>query len=251
MIELRLKVAEPVWDDARARANFVELTRRRRSRRWMRGAAVVLLLGAFWLRPRPERVRFGDGSVAEILERGSVVSEAPAPPGLVVARLQSGRARFDVVHDDRRRFRVEAGAVAVEVLGTQFTVEKSGDRARVMVERGRVRVSWRGGGVELGVGERGLYPPPDEVADLLREADAARREGRPEAALAPLHRVVDGHADDPRAPLAAFTLGRLYFDELHRAGDAAAAFARARSLDPDGPLAADARAREAQARGAR
>ena len=49
---------------------------------------------------------------------------------------------------------------------------------------------------------------------------------------------------DPRAPLAAFTLGRLQLDQLAQPRAAAAAFAQARALDPSGPLAEDALARQ-------
>jgi transmembrane sensor len=251
MTEL-LKVAEPAWDEGRARAAFSGMGRLKRARRVTRAALLVCACAAiFSLWPHAEVVRFADGSTAQLLEKETALTETAHAPGLLSAQLASGRARFDVVHDPSRRFRVQAGEVAVEVLGTQFTVEKSGNRAKVAVERGRVRVSWRGGSTELGVGESGVYPPDDEVAELLRAADTARREGRPEGALLPLRRIVDEHGDDARAPLAAFTLGRLYFDELRRPAEAANAFARARSLAPDGPLAADARARETQARGLR
>jgi hypothetical protein len=253
MTELRL--AEPAWDEARARAAFEGMVRRRRGRRLTRVAMVSLVamvaLASLRLRPRSPVVEFADGSMAQLLDHDSAVSEGPRAAALVTARLESGRARFHVVHDPRRRFRVEVGAVSVEDLGTRFTLEKQGARARVTVEEGRVRVSWGDVIVELGGGEGGLFPPDDEVALLWKQADAARRQGRPGDALAPLSRIVGHHAADPRAPLAAFTLGRLYLDELHRPAEAAAAFALARSLAPDGPLAADARVREAQARNAK
>ena len=82
---------------------------------------------------------------------------------------------------------------------------------------------------------------------MLLAADAARREGRPAAAVALLERAVERHGGDLRAPLAAFTLGRLLLAELGRPADAATAFARARALVPDGPLAEHALAREVEA----
>jgi len=78
-------------------------------------------------------------------------------------------------------------------------------------------------------------------------ADVARLTAHPEQAVRPLRSVCERHASDRRAPVAAFTLGRVLLDELGRAGEAAAAFQKARMLWPEGPLAEDALAREADA----
>jgi transmembrane sensor len=85
------------------------------------------------------------------------------------------------------------------------------------------------------------------LEDLQLAADVARLSGHPGAAVAPLARALDLHADDPRAPLVAFTLGRVHLEDLGAPRDAALAFARARTLAPDGPLAEDALAREVEA----
>ena len=58
---------------------------------------------------------------------------------------------------------------------------------------------------------------------------------------------MEAHSDDPRAALAAFTLGRVLLDELGRPREAQDAFSRARSLAPAAPLAEDALAREVEA----
>ncbi|MFY2557157.1 FecR domain-containing protein [Corallococcus terminator] len=91
--------------------------------------------------------------------------------------------------------------------------------------------------------------PDDEPGDLLRAADVARLSGHPEASLAPLRRVLSRFRGDPRASLAAFTLGRVLLDDLGNPRDAAEAFLEAHALAPKGPLAPDAlsRAVEAQA----
>ena len=65
--------------------------------------------------------------------------------------------------------------------------------------------------------------------------------------MAHLRAVSERFADDPRAPVAAFTLGRVLLQELERPGEAARAFRRARTLWPRGPLALDAWAGEAEA----
>ena len=66
-------------------------------------------------------------------------------------------------------------------------------------------------------------------------------------AVAPLSRLLREHAADPRAPLAAFTLGRVLLDELGRPREAAQSFLRVQELDPSGPLSQDALAREVEA----
>jgi transmembrane sensor len=86
----------------------------------------------------------------------------------------------------------------------------------------------------------------DEPGDLLLAADVARLGGHPDRAIGPLQRVVEKHAGDSRAPLAAFTLGRTLLDQLGRPREAASAFATARRLEPRGAMAQDALAREVE-----
>jgi transmembrane sensor len=87
----------------------------------------------------------------------------------------------------------------------------------------------------------------EEPADLLLAADVARLSSHPAQAVAPLRRVCERYAKDARAPVAAFTLGRVLLDDLGRASEAASAFDLASRLWPSGPLASDALAREAEA----
>jgi transmembrane sensor len=86
--------------------------------------------------------------------------------------------------------------------------------------------------------------------ELMLAADAARLSQHPEQAVGFLRRVTTEHAGDSRAPLSAFTLGRVLLSQLSRPGEAAEAFALARRLRPNGTLAEDALAREAEARAA-
>ncbi|HEY4187993.1 MAG TPA: FecR family protein [Polyangia bacterium] len=88
---------------------------------------------------------------------------------------------------------------------------------------------------------------PESAESLLAAADEARLAGRAREGAALLRRLLDDHRSDPRAPFAAFTLGRVLLMELAQPGAAAAAFAEARALAPAGPLAEDALAREAEA----
>jgi transmembrane sensor len=87
----------------------------------------------------------------------------------------------------------------------------------------------------------------DEPDDLMLAADVARLSRHAAKAVAPLRKLMANHPGDPRAPLAAFTLGRVYLDQLGQPREAAAAFARAQALDPGGQLAEDGLAREVEA----
>ena len=100
-----------------------------------------------------------------------------------------------------------------------------------------------------GVGDerRGQAVPAPSAADLLAAADVDRSAGRRGESVALLRRLLHEHRDDVRAPLAAFTLGRILLMELAQPGEAASAFAQARALAPAGPFAEDALAREAEA----
>lgn len=85
------------------------------------------------------RIETQDGAI-EVLENAS---------GSLALHLQGGRARFEVTPNTGRRWRVEAGGVSVDVVGTVFTVQRSAEAIDVAVERGVVVV--RGARVPDGV----------------------------------------------------------------------------------------------------
>lgn len=304
-------------DEAFAQARRTDARRVRRRRRaaysalGLAAAAAVMLLfglpreaqvttdGAFVT--SPTALRLSDGSMAQPLVDGSLVSVIADRPELAELTLQKGSARFDVVPNRPRRFRVLAGPVTVEALGTVFTVSEVGtDRVHVAVLRGRVKVEWSGGHTELEKGNDGVYPPvaasipveesepattdepPDSEThsiapavprfswrdaagrgdvkqayealkrdapvknapdDLLLAADVARKSNNPSLAAGYLARIVDEHPGDARAPVAAFTLGRVRLG-MGQAAGAAQAFHKARSLKPNGALAHDAWVKE-------
>jgi transmembrane sensor len=87
----------------------------------------------------------------------------------------------------------------------------------------------------------------NDPAALMDAADAARLSGHAQDAVQYLARVVVEHKRSPVAPLAAFTLGRVYLDKLGQPDKAAEAFETARALAPNGSLAQDALAREVEA----
>jgi transmembrane sensor len=228
--------------------------------------------------------RLTDGSQILIDGPGTVLRRTLEAHAEVAFELESGGAHFEIAHRPERAFRVHAGAVTISVLGTSFRVERKSARSEVSVSRGRVLVSWPGGSRQLSAGEMGLFPAPDapaapvasEVAraperaepkalaaalaheedvsrrsaaeTLFERADRARGEGHPERAVTHLRAITELYPSDPRAPMAAFTRGRLLLEALGRPADAANAFAQARRLAAPGtPLAEDALAREVDA----
>lgn len=254
----------------------------------------------------PRSLQLADGSAVALRDARTQVAVLEASPHLIALELAAGQARFDVQRRPTRVFRVRAGEVTVEVLGTSFAVEREAERAHVAVRRGRVAVSWPGGRTELAAGEAGWFPrsapssapiapaadaasarrePPnrasarkresaegwreraeqgdferayrlmdatraavaDDVEELLLAADTARLSGHPLAALPYLRRVVEQHASDSRASLAAFTLGGVLMQQLGQPREAEAAYARARALSLNASLAEDALARQVEA----
>jgi transmembrane sensor len=255
--------------------------------------------------PGTGRLTTQDGSVATPRDPQTVLVVTRDLADEVALDLERGRGHFEVTRNPKRRYRVHAGPVDVEVLGTAFDVERSGERVQVQVDHGVVRVAWSGGSARLRAGESGTYPPlraadagePEAPASAMREAqepstpaalpqraaqrdqwrslaragkhqeafgslgkqpvedlpglllaaDAARLSGHPREAARYLEHLVQRYPGSPSAPLAAFTLGRLTLYELKQPAAAARSFARAYSLDPNGPMAEDALAREAEA----
>jgi len=232
-----------------------------------------------------ERIlRLSDGSTAVPLDGATEIDLLEERPDHVGLSLVRGRGKFEVTPRPKRAFTVHAGDVTVTVVGTAFTVERVADRVGVAVQRGTVRVDWGSGSSLVTAGQNGWYPPlgtaasgerasevpktargphaprgkapslasagagkREAAADLLLAADRARLAGHADEGAELLRKLLREHGDDPRAPLAAFTLGRLLLMELGRPAEAAAAFAKARRLSPGGPFAEDALAREVEA----
>lgn len=87
----------------------------------------------------------------------------------------------------------------------------------------------------------------EDVEVLMLAADCARLSGHPAESLAYLRRGLAVGRDDYRAPIIAFTLGRVLLQQLDRPAEAADAFAQVRHSAPHGSLAQDALAREVEA----
>ncbi len=334
-LERALGSVNPEWTAAHAERGLVRLQRtlaRRRATALGLSATVLLAASAVFAYSRMRAhesaekmplasisqdriVRFSDGSTVHLLDANTDVSIVEARPERIVAALDHGAATFEVSHVEGRVFRVQAGQVIVEALGTVFTVDRTGTGVRVNVGRGRVRVDYGTGSSELAVGQSGTFPPPavpatdsaatnpsvapsssaSEVAapapaasptgvtfavkapswrelaragksseayralesapasdlngaeSLLLAADTARLAGHAREAVPYLERVLRDFKADPRASLAAFSLGRVLMSSLGRPGEAAGYFERARALAREPSLAEDALAREVEA----
>src|SRR6185503_12692436 len=81
-------------------------------------------------------VTFSDGSKLTALDAQTRVSVLEVATQRIVAGVERGSVRFEVSHHPERVFRAQAGNVAVEALGTIFTVERLEQGAWVSVARG-------------------------------------------------------------------------------------------------------------------
>lgn len=151
---------------------------RRRSARgwWMAGAGAALAAGLTLavmpptlIRPasvqnyatakgQHQRVTLADGSIVDLdAETQLRVTFRGSERRIALAE---GQAIFDVAHDSRRPFIVQAGEHLVRDVGTQFDVRKHGEELTVTVARGRVEVSsdadrpGSAGAILLGPGQR-------------------------------------------------------------------------------------------------
>ncbi len=88
---------------------------------------------------------------------------------------------------------------------------------------------------------------PASIDDLMLEADRYRLQKDTQRAAALLRRVISSWPNDPRAILAAYSLGNVLLNSDSAPQEAALAFSQARTLNPQGPLAEDALMREIEA----
>src|SRR5690606_30409094 len=138
--------------------------------------------------PRPERVVLSDGSAIELAEQSSLEVLSNDRESFVTV-LRQGRGTFDVKPGGSRRWRIEAGPVEVEVVGTRFTVERSADQVFVHVERGAVlvrgntvpdRVQRLNAGAGLVVGREPKEPVPPVPAKTTAPDASASSETPPQ-----------------------------------------------------------------------
>jgi len=85
----------------------------------------------------PRQIDFGYGAYVSV-GVGAQLDVLEQSEHSVVLALRHGISRFDIRPGGARRWRIESGGVSVEVVGTQFTVERKDNAVRVEVQRGRV-----------------------------------------------------------------------------------------------------------------
>jgi transmembrane sensor len=128
-------------------------------------------------------MRLREGSTIQFAARASELHVAEDSASRVSIELVRGSARYSVVPNSARAFEVHAGPVTVSVVGTEFLVERRGERAWVEVTRGKVRVSWGlhgQGRAFVSAGESGFFPPAAAPSPTLEEGAGLPREANPE-----------------------------------------------------------------------
>lgn len=163
-------------------------------------AAASFALVAYWsLRQPPARSSapssiVTDNSASEVGFAGATLDVAPHSAlfingdedrGFLVV-LDRGEVTCDVApRHGRPPFVVQAGSTRVTVVGTRFTVTRSGDEATVAVQRGIVEVTARGTALRVPAGERWPMtstPPPSAPAPALLRKEASQSRHEPSIA---------------------------------------------------------------------
>ena len=99
---------------------------------WPTGASYATPVGAH------ETVHLADGSILELNTDTHVRATVDGAVREIV--LERGEVFLEVVHDARRPFTVLAGNRRITDLGTKFSVARIGNRVKVMVTEGKVRI---------------------------------------------------------------------------------------------------------------
>lgn len=227
----RREVRVRAWGPARVETGFREFAARgpnartRRERIFRAGAlalaaAAMVALGLMSFRlirsagdaparaaAVPALLQIGEGMDAQ-LDADAKLDLREKTDARVVVAVEAGAARFRVRHDPRRLFRVEAGGVVIEDLGTIFSVARRTDSVVVSVTEGAVAVAFADASGApakrtLSAGERGEFRA------------VAPRVASPAVAPAPSASPVASGPSESGTPGGSPALG---WRELHRAG---------------------------------
>ncbi len=205
-----------------------------------------LLAGAarFDVVPNPKRVFEVESGPVRVRVIGTAFSMLRTADGARVA-VERGRVRVlwgdqqvELGAGEGREFPPPAEAAAVPVDSLPLSPPDEAVEWRELAKRGDYKRAYSA---------LRNSAPRQVPEELMLAADVARLSGNPAQAVPHLQAVVQRFPTDPRAPVAAFTLGRVYLDNLGQPAEAAAAFRRTRTSWPRGPLAQDAWAREVAA----
>ncbi|MGN6692509.1 MAG: FecR family protein [Sphingopyxis sp.] len=155
---------------------------------------------------RKKMVSLSDGSRIELAASSTI--HADIRPEARRVWLDSGEAYFDVKNADDVPFVIHAGSRVVTVLGTRFSVRRDGDKVRVNVVEGRVRVDE--------VPPPGALPVPVR-STIISAGDLAVARGA--------STIVESAAPDKVEDQLGWRKGVLNFDRMSL-GEAAAEFNR-------------------------
>jgi transmembrane sensor len=219
---------QPRWSGARTERNlaatFDRIDRTRRA--WRMTGGLVAVTATMVVVVALSRTH---EAVAPALDAPVQVAAAKAPPPPAARPREEAPAAPAPV----RTAAVKVARVDVKIAGERL-------RFRQQVAQRQYAAAYRALVATPGVAD-------NSAEDLMLAADAARLSGHPAESMPYFQKLLREHAGDERAPLAAFTMGRILLAQLARPGEAADAFAQARRLAPQGPLASDALAREVEA----
>lgn len=118
-------------------------------------------------------VRIGERAIVTPLEPETEVVATRVTTTSIDVRLDRGAAHFEVGPNKRAPFRVLAGDVEIEVVGTEFTVARRQQQTIVQVSHGVVLVRSNGTEYTLRAGDRAQFPSqvePTKTADTIPPA---------------------------------------------------------------------------------
>lgn len=214
------------------------------------GSRLILLPGA------SIRVAENDDTAAIfIVERGAASFEL-ADDGrrwtleCGLATIEGTASKFFVEREERRlRVLVEAGAISVRGAGVQGGVQRLAAKMSLELALPSRAVTPLPDPIEEERADEGVVrrrvlaaltprkiakaepsPKLETATELLARADQARLRGQDAEAAALFAELIDRYPNDLAAPIAAFTLGRVELENLHRPERAAIAFERALNL---------------------
>jgi transmembrane sensor len=145
---------------------------------WFAGSPAAALVAHYETQRGQQRdVKLADGTTLHL--NGATSLDVTLGDRERVVALNRGEAYFDVAHEAKRPFVVQAGDSATRVLGTAFDVDVARGEVKLSVYRGRVRFgssSYESGSVEVPAGWRSRFR--DGVAVKPTRFDASQQDWR-------------------------------------------------------------------------
>ncbi|MET0309288.1 MAG: FecR domain-containing protein [Sphingomonas sp.] len=144
---------------------------------WFAGTSAPVVAHYETQRGQQRDVKLADGSTLHL--NGATSIDVTLSDKERVVALNQGEAYFDVAHEAKRPFVVNAGDSTTRVLGTAFDVDVARGEVKLSVYRGRVRfgsASYAAGSVEVPAGWRSRFS--EGVARKPTRFDATQQDWR-------------------------------------------------------------------------